>query len=114
MNLHELSGVTAPALATTPRSRGRGCKAERLECSRQPCARLRVPCECVLVCVLHGNDSLGLSGRRASELKEVSRDELECLRHRVSSRARSQLSPFGLQKAGWLLPALQVSASSSV
>lgn len=29
MNLPELSDVTAPALATTPRSRGCGCKSGR-------------------------------------------------------------------------------------
>lgn len=64
MKLHEPSSVTAPALATAPRNRERGCKAERLECSRWPYAPVqREPCECAWN-VFHGNDSLGFPGRR--------------------------------------------------
>lgn len=44
------------------------------------------PGECALVCVLHENKFLGFLGEEGeSELKEVSRDELESFGQGVSS-----------------------------
>lgn len=75
-NLPEPSGMTPPALATTPRSRGHGCKAGRLGCNRWLCALVRrVPRRGALMCVLHENDFLGFLGEKGKGgLKEVSRD----------------------------------------